>query len=451
MILAVDFGSTFTKVTAVCAENAEVVGTAKAFTTIGTDVREGLENALAELYAQIGHRDFTIKLAASSAGGGLKMVAVGLVAGLTAKAATLAACSAGAKVVKTYAFELSPAEQNEIAEIAPNLILLSGGTDGGNKDVILHNAEILAGIDGDFSVIVAGNKCVAEQAAGVLRAAGKHAVVTNNVMPVFDKLDILPAKEAILELFLAKIVRAKGLCEVAEMMTAEIVPTPLAVFDAVQLLAKECGTVLAVDVGGATTDVCSVCDGKPSQGDVVLKGLPEPFAKRSVEGDLGLRYSLDGLVEAAAIRSAFSQGDEYLSALAEYRAICERNPSFIPARGSLFGEYDEHFCALAVEMAVERHAGTWDRQYTAFGETRVQVGKDLTHVDYVVGVGGAVVHSRNPQEMLANAVFDPKNGMSLKPKNPKFLWDKRGVFAALGLITRLDAGLALKMMGKEIG
>ena len=156
--LTIDFGSTYTKLTAIDGNQAEILGTASSFTTIETDVMVGFNKALQKLESKIGEFKYDKLLCCSSAAGGLKMVALGLVPELTAKAAKMAAASAGAKVVKTYAYEISKFEQDEIAQIKPDLVLLCGGTDGGNKEVIIANAKRLAQIPEKFAVIVAGNK-----------------------------------------------------------------------------------------------------------------------------------------------------------------------------------------------------------------------------------------------------------------------------------------------------
>jgi len=430
MILAVDFGSTFTKVTAV--SDTKIVGTAKAFTTIQTDIRDGLDIALMELHRQTGPLEYSHRFAASSAGGGLKMVALGLVPALTAKAASMAACNAGAKVVKTFSYELSDAEAQEIYDINPDLILLSGGTDGGNKEVILHNAKILANIGRDFCVIIAGNKSAASDAAKIL---GKNAVVCGNVMPEFNKLDILPAKDAIRTIFMEKIVEAKGLGEIAKTFSAPIIPTPLAVFEGAQLLSESLGSILVVDVGGATTDVYSMCDGTPTIPNVVQKGLPEPFAKRSVEGDLGMRYSMDALVE----------GDKDLET---YQVKCIANPSYIPPPHSSDVMLDEKIAGIAVDIAVERHSGRLEQFFTPYGESFCQIGKDLTKIKYVIGLGGSIIYSKNSQNILSNAIQN-KNDF-LKPTNPRFLIDKEYIFSAMGLLSRYKKSLALKILKKEM-
>lgn len=438
MILAVDFGSTYTKATAI--DGRGVAGTAKAFTTIGTDIREGLGKALAELEKQTGPAEYGVRLAASSAGGGLKMVAAGLVPGLTAKAALLAAESAGAKVVKTYAYELSAAEAGEIRAAAPDLVLLSGGTDGGNKEVVLANAKTLAETDGDFAVIVAGNKTAAEGALRALESGGKRAVAVPNVMPRLGELDIMPARLAIRQLFMEKIVEAKGLGQAAKMMSLPIIPTPLAALLAAELLAEKIGSLAAVDIGGATTDVYSVCGGEPTKGGVLPKGLPEPFAKRSVEGDLGMRYSLASLVEAPP--QSAGCGD--------FLSKCARDPSYVPAAGSADAELDAALCAKALAIAIRRHSGYLERVYTPLGETHYQFGKDLGDVKHLVGIGGALVYAGDPAGILDRALEAARESMRLVPQKPGYLFDRKYIFGAMGLVSQVDRELAAKIMLREV-
>jgi uncharacterized protein (TIGR01319 family) len=162
-VLLIDIGSTFTKVTAVDLETGTLLGTAKAFTTVQSDVNDGLQQAIVELQQLTGEQHYTQTLACCSAAGGLKTIAVGLVPDLTAEAAKRAALSAGAKVLKTFAFELTPSDLRDISQLQPDIILLSGGTDGGNTKVIVANARALATIDQPFTVVVAGNKSTASE------------------------------------------------------------------------------------------------------------------------------------------------------------------------------------------------------------------------------------------------------------------------------------------------
>lgn len=442
-VLTVDFGSTFTKLTAIDEREGKILGTARAHTTIDTDIRDGFYAALAELEGQAGRLEYAGQYAASSAGGGLKMVAVGLVPGLTAKAARLAANNAGAKVIKTYAYELSDAECGEISGIAPDIILLCGGTDGGNKDVIIHNARKLADIDGGFSVVAAGNKAVSATVMDILK--NRNATLTANVMPSFGKLNIMPAKAAIRELFIKRIIDAKGIGAAQRMMSGDIIPTPLAVFEAAELLAGELGGLMVVDVGGATTDVYSMADGTPTKPNVVVKGLAEPFAARSVEGDLGLRYSMPSLVEAATAERAAAEAGVTQDAVCGWLERCRENPGLLPGDG---GEkrIDDALAGLAVELAFTRHCGTVESVYTPFGETFLQEGKDLSGIKYIIGAGGPVIGSADPKAVLAHGCRGGLNPFSLMPAEPEFLLDTRYIFSAMGLLAKTRPELALNLM-----
>jgi len=277
-ILTADIGSTYTKLTAIDTVAKKILATSAAFTTIETDVMEGFTSAFYKLEQQLGKFSYEELHCSSSAAGGLKLVALGLVPELTSKAAKLAATSAGAKVVKTYAFELSESEQAEIFEINPDLVLLCGGTDGGNKEVILANARRLCQIHRPFTIIAAGNKSASFELKEIFSASGKSFAITENVMPEFNKLNIEPAKQKIKELFIDRIIEAKGLNRIQKLSKTDIVPTPLAVLNACELLSKGTkisdgiGDFLAVDIGGATTDVYSISDGKPTLENVIIKG-----------------------------------------------------------------------------------------------------------------------------------------------------------------------------------
>ena len=309
LILLVDFGSTNTKVTAVDLDGEVVVGTAKSFTTVDTDINNGLNDALAKLYEKIGAVDFAERYACSSAAGGLRMIAIGLVPDLTVEAAKKAALNAGAKVLKVFSYDLTKDDAEEIVRLNPDVVLLTGGTNGGNKNVILHNANVLAQISLGFPVVVAGNKSVLAEVDKILSKTGKKVATCENVMPEVNVLNIEPAKESIRNIFLERIVRARGLSKTKELMEGIIMPTPSAVLTAATLLAKGCGSesgigeLIMVDVGGATTDIYSIATGEPRRGVLSYKGLPEPYAKRTVEGDLGVRYSSKFLVEEVGMEN----------------------------------------------------------------------------------------------------------------------------------------------------
>lgn len=454
--LTADFGSTYTKLTAIDATKAEVIGTSAAFTTIDTDVMEGYNCALQRLEEKIGVFKYDQLLCCSSAAGGLKMVALGLVPELTAKAARMAASSAGAKVVKTYAFEISKAEQNEICAIDPDLVLLCGGTDGGNKEVIISNARKLCEIDRNFSTIVAGNKSASDEVEKVFSESGKDFVITENVMPEFNKLNIEPAKQKIKELFISKIIDAKGLNKVQSMTNSEIIPTPLAVLNGCELLSKGTdttegiGDLMAVDIGGATTDVYSISAGTPTFENVMIKGLPEPYNKRTVEGDLGMRYSLPPLADQTDLNALSSEIGVDVDDILKWIETCKKFPNTLADKNSHNQKVEEGLAKSALKIAVERHTGKVESTFTPFGEMYIVTGKDLTKVGSVVGIGGVLVNAANADDILEGAKADKQNLMSLKPKQPKYLLDKKYIFGSMGLLSAIDAELALTIMKKEI-
>lgn len=454
-ILTVDVGSTYTKLTAIDSDRRCVIATAQAFTTIETDVMDGFNNAISQLKencAACGCADFQYDelIICSSAAGGLKMVALGLVPDLTSKAARTAASNAGAKVVKTYAYEISGSEQQEIYDINPDLVLLCGGTDGGNKEVIIANARRLVSIDRPFTTIVAGNKSAVDEIEEIFKSAGKSYVITQNVMPQFNKLNIEPARDAIRNMFIARIIEAKGLNNLQAMSRFEIIPTPLAVLKACELLSKGtsdkegCGDLLAIDIGGATTDVYSMATGDPTTDNTMTKGLPEPWSKRTVEGDLGMRYSLPHVYEQ--ISGAVRNDEARMLKIKSWVDRCYASPDTLAAPGSEDEEIEEFLGSTAVAVAVERHCGKIADVYTPLGLMHTQEGKDLMEVPMVIGIGGILRNSRRPKEILKGAMYDIMTPESTKPKNPKFYLDEKYIFASMGLLSQIDADLAFDLL-----
>lgn len=455
-VLLIDFGSTYTKVTAVDVQAEEILGTARAFTTIQSDINEGLDHAVALLEMKIGKVDYVNRFACSSAAGGLKMVTVGLVPDLTAEAAKRAALSAGAKVSGVYSYELSEQEVREIEEIRPDIILLTGGTDGGNKNVILHNAGMIAGIAGDFPVVVAGNKSVASEVERLLKSAGKDVRVCRNVMPEFNQLNIEPAREAIRDVFLQRIVRAKGLTKVENLVEGILMPTPSAVLKAIHILSighggeKGLGDLMAVDVGGATTDVYSISAGNPTRGGVILKGLPEPFAKRTVEGDLGVRYSAAFLAEAVGVEKVAGTAGLAVEEVQNCLEKIKENPEILPEQDEKIGLLDFGLASMAVKAAVSRHVGTIEMAYTPMGAAYVQTGKDLTGVRRVIGTGGPVINNPRAGEVMQQVLFDETHPAELRPAKAEIMIDKKYILAAMGLLSEKYPETAVRIMKKEL-
>lgn len=457
-ILTVDVGSTYTKLTAIDGEQRRILGTSQAFTTIETDVMQGFQEAFDRLTEnREGNPCAGFKydelLVCSSAAGGLKMVALGLVPDLTAKAARTAASNAGAKVAKTFAYEISSSEQQEIYDINPDLVLLCGGTDGGNKEVIVANAKRLVAIDRPFTTIVAGNKSASDEIRAIFEEAGKDFVITENVMPQFNKLNIEPARDAIRQLFISRIIEAKGLNILQGMTPYKIIPTPLAVLHACELLSKGTktqagrGDLLAVDIGGATTDVYSMASGEPTVDNTMTKGLPEPWMKRTVEGDLGMRYSLAHVYEQ--IPGANQPENEYMQQVKAWVELCTARPDTLAAPGSEEEGLEEFLGRSAVSMAVERHCGRIADVFTPLGLMHTLEGKDLMNVPCVVGIGGVLRNSRRPEEILKGCLYDFVHPECTKPRNPKFYLDRKYIFASMGLLRSINPELAFELLDKE--
>ena len=453
-VLLIDFGSTYTKLTAVDLESEEILGTAASYTTIQTDINDGLEKAMAILEQKTGKLTFESCYACSSAAGGLRMVTSGLVPELTGEAAKMASLGAGAKVIGVYAFQLTEEDLEQIVASRPDIILLVGGTDGGNTECILHNAAMLATLPDRYPIVIAGNRTAAGQCKKILHM--HETYVCPNVMPKFGVLQIEPTQKQIREIFLNRIIQAKGLSRAAELLSDIMMPTPSAVLQAMELLAQGCegesgiGELVAVDVGGATTDVYSVADGMPEHMNTVYKGLPEPYAKRTVEGDIGMRYSIQGILDAAGVDKISSLSGLTPERIGELVDFLKANPDRVPDGDGDMERLDYALASCAVEEAVTRHAGTIQETYTMMGLTFVQEGKNLTKVQRIVVTGGSLIHTKRTEQIAAHALYSPAQPASLRPKKADVWVDRSYILAAMGLLSSHYPGAALRIMKKEL-
>ena len=453
-ILLIDFGSTYTKLTAVDVESERILGTAASFTTVQTDINDGLTAAQVLLEQKTGKLQYEACYACSSAAGGLRMVASGLVPELTGEAAKLASLGAGAKVEGVYAFQLTEDDLEQIRNTKPDIFLLVGGTDGGNTECILHNAKMLATLEPEFPIVIAGNRTAARQCQQILQAF--EVYICPNVMPKFGVLNIEPTQKQIREIFLNRIIHAKGLSKATELLSDIMMPTPSAVLQAMELLSQGCegeagiSDLVAVDVGGATTDVYSIADGMPRQMNTVFKGLPEPFAKRTVEGDIGMRYSVQGIVNAAGLdrlsQLSGLEKDMVEQLIGELKLHTDRVPDGDEALENL----DFALASMAVEEAVRRHAGTIAETYTLMGKTYVQEGKNLTEVKQIVVTGGSLIHTKRTEQIASCAMYSPAQPESLRPVAADVWVDRTYILSAMGLLSAYYPQAALRIMKKEI-
>jgi len=453
-VLLIDFGSTYTKLTAVDVDSETLLGTASSYTTVQTDINDGLTKGLALLEEKTGKLDYAETYACSSAAGGLRMVTSGLVPELTGEAAKLASLGAGAKVVGIYAFQLTEDDLEEIQATKPDIFLLVGGTDGGNTECILHNARMLATLKPQFPIVIAGNRTAARQCQRILE--GHEVYVCPNVMPKFGVLQIEPTQKQIREIFLNRIIQAKGLSAATKLLSDIMMPTPSAVLQAMDLLSQGCegeagiGDLIAVDVGGATTDVYSIADGMPEHMNTVYKGLPEPFSKRTVEGDIGMRYSLQGILDAAGLDRISQISGLSKARVTELAEYLKAHTDTVPGEDAELEAMDYALASMAIEEAVRRHAGTIEETYTMMGLTYVQAGKNLTKVKQIVVTGGSLIHTRRTEEIAAHALYSPAQPASLRPKAADVWVDRTYILAAMGLLSSHYPQAALRIMKKEL-
>ena len=461
--LAIDFGSTYTKLTAIDLDNEVILATAKDITTVEDDIMIGFNKAFNKLKIEINKKinfdeiSFVNKTACSSAAGGLKMVAIGLVPELTAEAAKKAALGAGARVIKTYAYELNSRELEEIKNTALDIILLAGGTDGGNKECIIHNAKMLAEFKVKIPVVVAGNKAATDEIENILKEAEIDCYITENVMPFINKLHVEPSREEIRKVFMNKIVEAKGMKKAEEFIKGILMPTPAAVLKASEILAtgtdeeEGLGDLIVVDIGGATTDIHSIAKGEPTKPSIMIKGLEEPYAKRTVEGDLGMRYSAIALLEASGTRKIRNYLHDSLKQI-DVKAQCQfrhDNIKMVPQSEEEI-RFDEAMAKAATELAMTRHCGVLECVYTPMGTMFNQSGKDLTETPYVIGTGGVIIHSLNPKDILKAGNFNEEDPIHLKPIAPKFLVDKTYILSSMGLLAQEYPNTAIRIMKKYL-
>ena len=303
--LMIDFGSTFTKLVAVDTEKEDIIATAAHFTTVNDDITIGYKNALKDLYSKIGEElKFDKIISCSSAAGGLKMAAIGLVEELTVEAAKRVCLGAGARVDLVLSHHINKREVQSIIDKKIDIILLAGGTDGGNTECVLYNAKMLGEAGIKIPIIYAGNKSCIDEIEEIFNEYGLNGYFCENVMPQINVLNIPSARDKIREIFLKNIIVAKGIKKIETVIDKVILPTPEAVLKACDLLSKGylreagLGELVCVDIGGATTDMYSMSTASAKRSDVVIKGLEEPYAKRTVEGDLGMRYSALGVLKA---------------------------------------------------------------------------------------------------------------------------------------------------------
>jgi uncharacterized protein (TIGR01319 family) len=458
-VATVDIGSTWTKGAsfAVNGDQVEVLRRAARPTTV-SNLADGFLAVLGELFSddplpQIRSGEIMLQYS-SSAKGGLAVAAIGLVPEVTLELGKVAAQSAGAKLTQVFAYQLTRQDIAGLEATPPDILLFAGGTDGGNTRYVLANAEAIGRSAIDCEIVYAGNRAVADEVAA--RLAGKRLTVVDNLLPSFDAPNPDPARDAIRAIFLASIVKGKGLDVIMEATGSAPVPTPFAVLEYVRAIHQHVAgweSFMLFDMGGATTDVYSAHREAPEPG-TLLRGLPEPDIKRTVEGDLGLRVSaqttarLAGSAPKTLFERAGMNGDELKpeNAAARLAAHAERlsaHPDSLPADAEAQA-VDILLAGLCVGHAGARHAGRSTPVYTPEGEVQLQTGRDLRRVCQVIGSGGWLSRATefNPATWFTDHRVDQRGRSVLLPRHVAYYRDEDYLFPLLANLARAFPGAA---------
>ncbi|MBN1356530.1 glutamate mutase L [bacterium] len=447
VIIATDCGSTTTK--AILIQYDEEKGEyrqtyrGEAPTTVESpfeDVTKGVLNSISEL-SELSGRELLdennmilkksspsegadIYISTSSAGGGLQMMVAGVVRSMTAESAERAALGAGAIVMDVIASNdhRLPHEQIErIRQLRPDMILLSGGIDGGTKSHVVDLAELISaadpkprlGIGFKLPVIYAGNRDAREEVSGTLEEK-VDLVIVDNLRPVLEKENLGPARDKIHDMFMEHVMQqAPGYKKLMEWTDSPIMPTPGAVGAIIERVAQLYDLqVVGVDIGGATTDVFSVFVDPEDE---------KPVFNRTVSANLGMSYSISNILAEATLPNIsrwvpFPIDERELRNQIKNKMI---RPTTIP----------QTLHSLAVEQAIAREALRLAFvQHKSFATTLkgvqkqrtiadafVQTGTEGTivnmmNLDLLVGSGGVLSHAprRNQSAMMMIDAFRPE-------------------------------------------
>jgi uncharacterized protein (TIGR01319 family) len=459
-ILATDCGSTTTKAILIekRGEEYRLINRGEAPTTVEApfdDVTIGVLNATRELEDLTGRQliqDGTILtpqsdekhgvdlyLSTSSAGGGLQMMVMGVVRQMSAESAQRAALGAGAIIMDVIAIDDGRKDYQKIQrlrELRPDIVLLSGGTDGGTITHLVELAELLIAADPrprfgamNLPVIFAGNKDARDEIRHLLGERFDLRIV-DNLRPDLERENLGPAREAIHELFLEHVMQqAPGYSKLMTWTSADIMSTPNAVGKIMVTIAEQRGiNILGVDIGGATTDVFSVFDGNYT---------------RTVSANLGMSYSICNVMLEAGIQNI----RRWLPFdIEEYEARNRlRNKMIRPT--TIPQTYED----LLLEQAVAREAlrlafihhkqlarglkGVQQQRTIGEALEQVETGKTLVQMmklNMIVGSGGVLSHApkRAQAALMMMDAYQPE-GVTMLAVDSIFMMPQLGVLSTV--------------------
>jgi uncharacterized protein (TIGR01319 family) len=318
--------------------------------------------------------------------------------------------------------------------------MISGGVDHGERETALANAKSIRALGSGIPVIYAGNIDNQAEIKSIF-AGSKSLYIVENVYPRIDQLNVEPARKVIQAAFEEHIVHAPGMEHIRDMVGGPIIPTPGAVMESAKLLYDDIGDLMVLDVGGATTDLHSVTTGAEAISRLLI--APEPLAKRTVEGDLGVyinRMNLVDLIGRPELESRL--GFPLESVLESYKAIPKTENEI---------RFVEAITEEAVRLAFARHVGSLRYVYGPQGRSTLAEGKDLTQVHYIIGTGGALTRLKHRVEMMGAIKKPDPRGMFLSPpEGAVVLVDNDYIFASLGVLSKKHPKAALALLRRSL-
>ncbi|MEY8763744.1 MULTISPECIES: GlmL-related ornithine degradation protein [Clostridium] len=405
-------------------------------TVLDGDVNIGLKNAIKDIEMQVKEPIYWDRmLATSSAAGGLKITVHGLMNHMTVKAAKEAALGAGGIVKMITSGKMRGIDVKRIHDINPNMIMIAGGVDYGERETALYNAQLISGERFDRPVVYCGNVENRQEISEIFK--GQELYIIDNVYPRVDELNVEPARKIIQKVFEKNIVKAPGMNRIKDMVDGSIMPTPGAVMESSIILYDMIGDLVTLDVGGATTDVHSVTEGSSVVLDMLVN--PEPKAKRTVEGDLGVYINSKNIVDLLNVKDIGEMDKRYI--LAHIRPIPLEKEDI---------RISSILTKKAVEVAMNRHVGTIKRKYG--GESGfIAYGKDLSQVKYIIGTGGALTRLPEGKEILLGIRNLNSDDMTMMPgKMAEVLIDKDYIMACAGVLSRDDKEAAKALLKQSL-
>ena len=438
--LVAEIGSTTTVVNAFNLHHSPIkfLGRGMHQTTVDTDVNEGLRLAIFDLQKNLGVEELIYDelFASSSAAGGLKITVHGLVYEMTARAAKEAALNAGANIHLITANLLEPEHIEQIKAIHPNMIIIAGGTDYGEKEVAYQN--LISVLPLNIPIIYTGNIANHDR---IKKLNHPQVRIVENVYPRVDDFNILPLRKAIYETFEENIIHAKGMKDIFKMVTGTIIPTPGAVMDATLILDEIFNGVMTIDVGGATTDVHSVCDpkmiyAKYSDG--------EPRFKRTVEGDLGV------YINRKLVMNTYKQGELERAMemnLDDINSLAKEEP-FIPL-SSQGKKLNDLLTKQCVFQALDRHIGDLRRVFTTNGMKVIPDGKDTSLVKAIFLTGGALLYCSQAEDIILSYLSKQHNKLA-PDQNVSIYKDFDYIFASIGVLSHRYPNQAKELLKHTI-